>query len=108
MVKDHLGNEYESIVEMCKAYSINPSTYKFRISSGMTVKNALLMPLRKNILHCFRWMKTVRTRTARYICIVIPKMQPVSRSLRTLSLMKSTRSLLMPLTSFWIPWSMTN
>lgn len=29
MVKDHLGNEYESIVEMCKAYSINPSTYKF-------------------------------------------------------------------------------
>ena len=48
MVKDHLGNEYESIIEMCKAYSINPSTYKFRISSGMSIEDALLMPLRKN------------------------------------------------------------
>ena len=37
-----------------------------------------------------------------------PKIQMVSRSLRTLSLMKSMRLLLMPLTSFWIPWSMTN
>ena len=47
MVKDHLENEYESIIEMCKAYSINPSTYKFRISSGMSVEDALLMhPLR--------------------------------------------------------------
>ena len=48
MVKDHLENEYESIIEMCKAYSINPSTYKFRILSGMSVEDALLMPLRKN------------------------------------------------------------
>lgn len=49
MIKDHLGNEYESINEMCRVYSINPSTYRFRIASGLSIEEALLTPLKRNI-----------------------------------------------------------
>ncbi len=47
-ISDHLGNTYNSIGEMCREYSINPSTYKFRIASGMTVEMALTSPINKN------------------------------------------------------------
>lgn len=49
MISDHRGNEYSSIEEMCKKYNINPSTYKFRRSSGMNVKEALTTKVRCNI-----------------------------------------------------------
>ena len=48
MTIDHLGKEYKSIEEMCKAYAINPSTYKYRIYSGMNIKEALTTPIGKN------------------------------------------------------------
>ncbi len=47
MVSDHLGNKYKSIEDMCTHYSINPSTYKFRIKSGLSVENALTAPINK-------------------------------------------------------------
>lgn len=48
MVKDHLKKEYSSITEMCKQYSINPSTYRYRIASGMSVEAALTSPIKDN------------------------------------------------------------
>lgn len=38
---DHLGNRYGSIIEMCNHYNINYSTYKDRLNSGMSKKDAL-------------------------------------------------------------------
>lgn len=44
--KDHLGNKYESLKEMCDAYNINESTYWRRIKKGYSVKDALTKPIR--------------------------------------------------------------
>ncbi len=38
---DHLGNEYETIVDMCNAYGVNYKIYKRRISLGWTIREAL-------------------------------------------------------------------
>ena len=49
-VKDHLGNEYRTVYEMCKYYNIGAQTYYKRIQRGSTLKEALEKPvrLRKN------------------------------------------------------------
>lgn len=39
--KDHLGNEYESLGEMCRAYGIIRQTYRKRINYGWSIKDAL-------------------------------------------------------------------
>lgn len=41
MVKDHLGNEYNNIIEMCKHYGISYSNYKNRIQLGWSQEKAL-------------------------------------------------------------------
>lgn len=47
--KDHLGNQYPSITEMCKAYKIKPETYNRRIKVYMwSVEKALTTPVKKN------------------------------------------------------------
>lgn len=38
---DHLGNEYDSIKEMCAAYGINHKVYWARIKQGWSLKDAL-------------------------------------------------------------------
>ena len=44
---DHLGNEYESMDEMCRAYGIAPETFRYRrFIRQMTVKDALTIPVR--------------------------------------------------------------
>lgn len=45
IIKDHLGNEYSTIMDMCKAYNINDDTYRGRIRRGMSVEEALTTPL---------------------------------------------------------------
>lgn len=41
-VKDHLGNYYINISEMCKAYNILPATFRYRTKiKGFTLKEAL-------------------------------------------------------------------
>lgn len=40
-VKDHKGKEYPSQAAMCKAYGISPSTFRSRISKGVSVEEAL-------------------------------------------------------------------
>lgn len=39
--KDHLGNTYISMREMCKHYGIKVNTYRVRLKYGMSVKDAL-------------------------------------------------------------------
>ena len=39
--QDHLGNTFESIKDMCKAYNVNLSAYNGRINLGHTVEEAL-------------------------------------------------------------------
>lgn len=47
--KDHLGNSYPSIKEMCKVYSINPETYSRRVKVyKMSVAEALTRPVKHN------------------------------------------------------------
>ncbi len=38
---DHLGNRYNSILEMCDAYGIDGSTFRSRIKSGLSLEEAL-------------------------------------------------------------------
>ncbi|OUM58418.1 hypothetical protein PIROE2DRAFT_64422 [Piromyces sp. E2] len=39
--KDHLGNNYKSISEMCNVYGVNPRTYVCRIKNGWDIERAL-------------------------------------------------------------------
>ena len=39
---DHLGNPYNSIKEMCIVWGIPTSTYKYRISQGYSIEDALI------------------------------------------------------------------
>lgn len=46
---DHLGNNYSSIKEMCKAYDINPETFSRRINVyGWSLQKALTTPVKPN------------------------------------------------------------
>jgi Zn-dependent peptidase ImmA (M78 family) len=44
--KDHLGNEYKNVNEMCRNYGISASAYRDRIKKSMSVKDALTKPIR--------------------------------------------------------------
>ena len=44
-VKDHKGNKYLSLTEMCAAYGIQKETYINRIISGMSQEDALTTPV---------------------------------------------------------------
>ncbi len=46
-VKDHLGNEYGSMHEMCEHYGIKYGNYKMRRQTGMTMEEALTTPLKR-------------------------------------------------------------
>ena len=39
--KDHLGNSYENIESMCKAWNVSYATYKFREDKGYDIKTCL-------------------------------------------------------------------
>lgn len=43
--KDHLGNEFESISDMCKYYNITPSAYKDRQRKKWSLEQTLTTPL---------------------------------------------------------------
>lgn len=43
--KDHLGKEYDSIKEMCKAYGISSSAYRRRRAKGWSLADALEKPV---------------------------------------------------------------
>ena len=45
-IKDHLGNEYNTVYEMCSHYNICVQTYYKRIQRGYTLKEALEKPVR--------------------------------------------------------------
>ena len=42
--KDHLGNIYSSIADMCRFYKLTPDAYKQRIKSGWSIERALTEP----------------------------------------------------------------
>ena len=44
-VIDHMGVQYESDAEMCKAYGIRVATYKYRRKHGWDIEKALTTPL---------------------------------------------------------------
>lgn len=44
-VIDHMGVQYESDTEMCKAYRIRVATYKYRRKHGWNIEQALTTPL---------------------------------------------------------------
>lgn len=41
IVKDHLGNQFKSITEMCKYHNIGRTTFLMRIRNGMSLEDAL-------------------------------------------------------------------
>lgn len=51
-VKDHLGNEYKSISEMCRHYGITFASYEHRIESGMSLKKSLTTPVQEKRKKC--------------------------------------------------------
>ncbi len=46
IIKDHLGNQYDSELEMCKHYNVGVYTYRKRIQEGLSVEEALTAPKR--------------------------------------------------------------
>lgn len=52
-VVDHLGNEFNSIVDKCKYWNIKQETYKGRIKLGYSEKDALTLPLKDNTIKDF-------------------------------------------------------
>ncbi len=46
MVKDHLGNEYKSLEEMCSAYDISHSLYWHRKKNGWDLEKILTTPVK--------------------------------------------------------------
>lgn len=46
-VEDHEGNFYDSESEMCKAYGITSQLLYYRRKSGLTLKQALTLPVAK-------------------------------------------------------------
>ena len=46
-VKDHLGNSFKSIRDMCRFWNTTEHVYSSRISNGMSVQDALTLPLKK-------------------------------------------------------------
>lgn len=51
-VKDHLGNEFNSVAEMCRHYGINNITYVDRIKAGWTVEQSLTTPVKDKCKKC--------------------------------------------------------
>ena len=49
--KDHLGNEFESIQEMCDHYNINRNNYNTRIKNGWSTEKALTTPVNINFIY---------------------------------------------------------
>jgi len=47
--KDHLGNEYISISEMCRVYGLDSSLFSRRISNGVSLQEALT---KKSLIGC--------------------------------------------------------
>lgn len=47
MIKDHLGHEYDSIIDMCRAYNIDYNIYRDRTKDGWSIEKALTTPIRK-------------------------------------------------------------
>ena len=46
VVKDHLGNKFSSVTEMCKYYNIERTTYVGRLKRGYSVEEALTIPVK--------------------------------------------------------------
>jgi hypothetical protein len=47
-VKDHLGNSYNNLKDMCSHYHTSVKTYRTRLSQGMTIEQALTGPNIRN------------------------------------------------------------
>lgn len=52
IIKDHLGNTFESVSVMCSYYNIKISTYKSRIESGWDLGRALTTPAEQSQICC--------------------------------------------------------
>lgn len=46
-VKDHLGNSFDSIRDMCRFWNTSEHVYRQRVVAGMSLKDALTLPLKK-------------------------------------------------------------
>lgn len=53
MVKDHLGNEFETISKMCHHYNMKANTFHDRVAAGWSVKDALTIPPKELIEYEF-------------------------------------------------------
>lgn len=47
--KDHLGNEFKTIEDMCTHWNISSGLYRVRIANGMPLEVALTTPVRKQV-----------------------------------------------------------
>jgi len=46
--RDHLGNVYSSIKDMCAFYGVNPRTLQHRLDKGLSLKDSLELPVNRN------------------------------------------------------------
>lgn len=48
IIQDHLGNTYDSIESLCKAYNIASTTLRYRLNRGWSLKDALTKEKKSN------------------------------------------------------------
>ena len=57
--RDHLGNVYSSIKDMCDFYGVNPRTFRHRLhNKGLSLKDSLELPINRGRSNCGNRIKT--------------------------------------------------
>lgn len=62
---DHLGNQYSSITEMCRAYHIQADTFMHRMKRGWSLEKSLTKPVRSRVV--YHQPKTSTSNEKKYI-----------------------------------------
>ena len=52
MCKDHKGNEFKSISDMCRYYGVTTKVFSSRLRAGWSLKDALETPVANNVQKC--------------------------------------------------------
>ena len=72
-VTDHEGTVFQSVSALCKHWGISMSTYNQRIKKGMSVKEALLTPIKQRKKKSDKTMSRAKTVTTKNNIVVEPK-----------------------------------
>lgn len=65
--QDHLGNEFNSVKDMCASYEITYAVYRKRKAKGYSLKDILTQPMRKNKRNFYHYDKNSNVSYNKYL-----------------------------------------